>query len=110
MKLNFRGGGTSIPTGMIALKPELGIRRHMKDHHKAIELSLRKKVIDYAEGLRLVVPERVPMPERTHAPINGLALLDGYECKDCVYACPSEDNMKLHHKMKHGWHKAQGCC
>ena len=56
----------------------------------------------------MVNSEGVAVPEPACAPIEGLALLEGYECEDCGYACGSKDNMTLHHKMKHGWYKARG--
>lgn len=76
--------------------------------HGGIGLAIHKRVIDYAEGLLLADLEGIPVPEPTCAPVDGLALFDGYECEDYGYACPSEDNMTLHHKTKHGWHKADG--
>jgi hypothetical protein len=59
------------------------------------------------QGLSLADPEGVAMPERSHTPVEGLALLEGYGCDDCVYACASEDSMTVYHKTKHGWYKAR---
>ena len=58
-------------------------------------------MIDYVRGLRLGDPKAVAVPERTRAPVEGLALLEGYECKECGYACVSEEHMSLHCRVKH---------
>ena len=91
-----------------SINPGLGVLEHLLRKHGGIELAVRKRLIDYAEGLSLVDLARVTVPERTCATVVGLALLDGCECEDCGYACVSEDNMVLHHKRKHGWVKVHG--
>jgi hypothetical protein len=71
-----------------AIKPGRGVRQHLMDKHGAIGGAVRKGLIDYAGAGgggwgALADLEEVAVPEATYAPIEELALLEGYECKDC---------------------------
>jgi|SRR5277367_2556209 len=63
------------------------VLRHFRDSHKSIELTVRKQLASYANGLEAIEPDEILIPERGTHMIEGLALLDGYECCKCRHVC-----------------------
>ena len=65
-------------------------------------------LVEYAKTLQLSSPEDVVNPPLGSMAVDGLNIEDGWMCERCMFACPSELNMKEHCKREHGWMKRVG--
>ena len=84
-----------------ALTPGLGAQRHLRDHHGFVSKKMRRALIKHIGGLALKELENVITSDSDDAPIDGLSVLNGNECRTCEYVCPSEDNMVVHVEAQH---------
>lgn len=81
------------PCGL-ALRPKLGIKRHLKDIHGDWTLRLRREIIQYTSQLSLVEPDEVVEPLRGWPPIAGLTIYNGRKCDQCPYVSSMERSMQ----------------
>ena len=80
------------------------VQRHLLQNHRHVSLIQRKNTIQYANTLHLSHDNSDP-PEWNHTPIQGLQLLNGYECQVCQYICVERYSMEQHCRKEHEWKK-----
>lgn len=97
----------SVGSGL-ALRPELGIKRHLEDVHSDWPLKLRREIVHYTSQLSLIEPDEVVEPPPGRPPVAGLAISDGRKCEQYRYLSSTERTMQEHSREKHQWVKAQG--
>jgi hypothetical protein len=91
-----------------AIRPN-GVEKHLRRvHGKTIPLSVGRALIRYADTLPLAAIENVAIPDPESPPVEGLSLMDGYQCDVCRHVCAKEDSMEKHCTRNHGWKRAQG--
>ena len=81
------------------------IQRHLREFHRGIPLATRNAIIDYSTTLDLAAPENIAMPVGTVDAIEGLSIVDGYQCLyyDCSELRSTDVSIKEHCKKEHGW-------
>lgn len=64
----------------------------------------RAALNEYANSIDLLHPDNVKTPPREHGLVEGLHVMDGFECLHCEYVCHSESTIEVKHcRPKHGW-------
>ena len=84
-----------------------GVYRHFRDTHPSVDLDTRKKLTAHVETLDVMEPKSICIPERDSSIVDGLSLLDGFECHGCGYVCASEGTMMKHCQKEFKWTTAQ---
>jgi hypothetical protein len=85
-----------------AIQPN-GIPRHLKERHHLYR-ARRQRLVDWVNGLTLLVPEQISPPPPTQFPFRHLRLEHGLACNspDCRHLCVSVKRMKQHWSTSHG--------
>ena len=83
------------------------IYTHLRSKHSEIPLKTRKKLVEYAKGLTLQRPSRVPIPTSFIASFECLKVTAGFQCLICGALCGIKDSMKKHCKDTHDWTKSK---
>ena len=69
------------------------VERHFRERHKTVALKDRKKLAQFADGLRVTDPRQLNVPKTLTKPIDGIRLRRGFECEKCELVCVSETIM-----------------
>src|SRR5438876_122385 len=85
-----------------------GTYAHLQSKHSEIPLKTRKKLVEYAKGLTLQSPSRVPIPTSLIASFECLKVTPGFQCLICGALWGTKDSMKEHCKDAHDWTKSKG--
>ena len=80
------------------------VLRHFRESH-TIPLATRQLIGDYSQTLELVMPENVATPATPAQCIEGLTLVNGFQCQyeGCIELRSTERSMKEHCRGKHEW-------
>ncbi|EXJ94900.1 hypothetical protein A1O1_00018 [Capronia coronata CBS 617.96] len=86
-----------ICTGCRYAVPPKAVSRHLKEIHH-IYRSDRKSFVDFVQGLDLVDPEHVLLPEADQFPVPHLPIFNGLQCgfDGCGHLCLTEKRMRNH--------------
>ena len=81
------------------------VLRHLRDYHKGVPLATRNAIVNYSKTLDLAVPENIIVPVGIVHPIEGLTVVDGYQCTyhDCSELRGTDTSIKEHCKREHRW-------
>jgi hypothetical protein len=81
------------------------ILRHFRRYHKSVPLATREAIVDYSKTLDLAAPENIAVPGETVDAVEGLTIVDGYQCRyyDCFELRSTDVSIKEHCKKEHGW-------
>jgi hypothetical protein len=84
--------------------------RHLQDFHMAIPLATRQVISDYSTSVNLVTPENITMPNEPVQCIDGLSIVNGFECQHdgCAELCGTERSIKEHCRRIHEWKAKTG--
>jgi hypothetical protein len=84
------------------------VLRHFQEFHKAIPLATRQLIVDHSKSLDLVIPENVATPLELVQCIEGLSVVNGFQCQyeGCSELRSTERSIKEHCRRNHEW-KAQ---
>jgi hypothetical protein len=87
--------------------PPGSVEKHLRDfHHDVLDRKQRNTLIKYANSLTHDIkhPMEMIVPPREFGPVEGLHLMNGFECLQCGIVYGSEDTMSEQHcRPKHGW-------
>ena len=80
------------------------IGRHFRRHHQSVPVATRNAIVDYFKNLDLAAQENITMAGETVHAIEGLTVVDGYQClyHDCSELRGTYVSMKEHCKKEHG--------
>ena len=77
------------------------IVRHLRDQHKT-DIKLRKQVEEYIQGFPFVYDHiTVPLPDENSAPQPIIPVMDGLQCKACLFKSQSKKKIKQHGNTAH---------
>jgi hypothetical protein len=89
-----------------ALSPS-AISRHLRDKHQ-VSIELRKQCDEYIEQWQWPYnSQTMPLPPAGLAPQPVLPILDGFQCRDCIYKTRNRNVMRKHSNLEHNKKRAK---
>jgi Orsellinic acid/F9775 biosynthesis cluster protein D len=85
-----------------------GVARHFQRHHKSIPYAIRKRLVSFASGLLISNSDEIILPSVEIEAIDGLEVIEGFACQECVGLYGTLESIRQHCRKKHGWVKLQG--
>ena len=82
--------------------------RHFQRLHKSVSTSVRKWLNDFMSRLRVSRAEDMKLPLVEIKAIEGLEVIDGFECQDCGGLFGTLRSIQNHCRDRHGWVKSRG--
>lgn len=85
-----------------------GIYQHLQTYHKSIPLTIRKELVQHAEGLILRDPTQVIASTRPLPAFECLKITEGFQCLICDSLCGTPESIEKHSRKAHKWKKSKG--
>ena len=82
------------------------IKKHLERKHKYLDIKVRKELVECTK--ELVESELIQTPEANCRAIEGLKLMNGFECEECGYVYVEARSIQEHCRSNHEWKKVMG--
>jgi Orsellinic acid/F9775 biosynthesis cluster protein D len=80
-----------------------GVQRHFQRVHKALPFRVRKRIVEWCDGLIVRRLEDVQTPTTEVDAIDGLKVTDGFICGTCDAVCGTPLSIRKHCRIEHNW-------
>jgi Orsellinic acid/F9775 biosynthesis cluster protein D len=80
-----------------------GVNRHLRKWHKGVPLEVRKKIVEWCDGVTVNELMDVQTPTTEVNEIEGLKVVDGFMCRICNSLYGTPDSIEQHCYTTHGW-------